>query len=383
MKQNNLKQFLSSLTKKDLTEIRQYWQFGGISQLNKAELIEALDERIKLNLKDCLNYQLSRNIEFIEKVIAEQKSNNRVEVNFRDILPPTLYNFYYRGIIDLKDNEEESSVRIPADLVKEIKEIISEPEFKEQIKENEEIMTFVRGLLVYYGALSGSQIYDFYEKYYNNKEKTYSYIHLLNLVEETYFSSYDIERHNYYYLDPGVLNPKNIIDEIEMRPSIDYYLPHKKEILYAGSNEIEKLNFVQRKFKKMLKKDFPINDDTAEDILWEMMLDIKNDLNSIITFQKFADQYSFKSEEQTDEFLRQLNELHNNTRMWILKGHSPADIFEEERKHLKPLPKKKYNSGSVGSQTVVKGEKVGRNDPCPCGSGEKYKKCCLGKDNNR
>ena len=22
--------------------------------------------------------------------------------------------------------------------------------------------------------------------------------------------------------------------------------------------------------------------------------------------------------------------------------------------------------------------KVGRNDPCPCGSGKKYKKCCLG-----
>ena len=25
--------------------------------------------------------------------------------------------------------------------------------------------------------------------------------------------------------------------------------------------------------------------------------------------------------------------------------------------------------------TVVKGPKVGRNDPCPCGSGKKYKKC--------
>ena len=24
--------------------------------------------------------------------------------------------------------------------------------------------------------------------------------------------------------------------------------------------------------------------------------------------------------------------------------------------------------------------KIGRNDPCPCGSGKKYKKCCLGKE---
>ena len=31
-------------------------------------------------------------------------------------------------------------------------------------------------------------------------------------------------------------------------------------------------------------------------------------------------------------------------------------------------------------QTVVEGVKeIGRNDPCPCGSGKKYKKCC-GRD---
>ena len=28
------------------------------------------------------------------------------------------------------------------------------------------------------------------------------------------------------------------------------------------------------------------------------------------------------------------------------------------------------------SHTVVKAPKIGRNDPCPCGSGKKYKKCC-------
>ena len=31
------------------------------------------------------------------------------------------------------------------------------------------------------------------------------------------------------------------------------------------------------------------------------------------------------------------------------------------------------------SKTVIKGEKVGRNDACPCGSGKKYKQCCLKK----
>ena len=31
-------------------------------------------------------------------------------------------------------------------------------------------------------------------------------------------------------------------------------------------------------------------------------------------------------------------------------------------------------------QVVRQGPKIGRNDPCPCGSGKKYKKCCLGKE---
>jgi len=34
-----------------------------------------------------------------------------------------------------------------------------------------------------------------------------------------------------------------------------------------------------------------------------------------------------------------------------------------------------YLDGKTGSET----KKVGRNEVCPCGSGKKYKKCCLGK----
>ena len=37
-----------------------------------------------------------------------------------------------------------------------------------------------------------------------------------------------------------------------------------------------------------------------------------------------------------------------------------------------------YNRGEGTSsvQPVRRGKKVGRNEPCPCGSGKKYKKCC-------
>lgn len=38
--------------------------------------------------------------------------------------------------------------------------------------------------------------------------------------------------------------------------------------------------------------------------------------------------------------------------------------------------KKELYREQKSSTTIVKGEKVYPNDPCPCGSGKKYKKCC-------
>ena len=36
-----------------------------------------------------------------------------------------------------------------------------------------------------------------------------------------------------------------------------------------------------------------------------------------------------------------------------------------------------HHHGAPVEQYVRSGPKVGRNDPCPCGSGKKHKKCCL------
>ena len=54
---------------------------------------------------------------------------------------------------------------------------------------------------------------------------------------------------------------------------------------------------------------------------------------------------------------------------WLYELPAWNKIFDAEKKRALYLAAKKMN-------TVVKGKKVGRNDPCPCGSGKKYKKCC-------
>ena len=54
---------------------------------------------------------------------------------------------------------------------------------------------------------------------------------------------------------------------------------------------------------------------------------------------------------------------------WLYELPQWNNNFTPERK--RELYKEQKNSG-----TVRKEKKVGRNDPCPCGSGKKYKKCC-------
>lgn len=54
---------------------------------------------------------------------------------------------------------------------------------------------------------------------------------------------------------------------------------------------------------------------------------------------------------------------------WLYELPQWKDIYSEEE--LKRLYKEQKASG-----TVRKEKKIGRNDPCPCGSGKKYKKCC-------
>ena len=56
-----------------------------------------------------------------------------------------------------------------------------------------------------------------------------------------------------------------------------------------------------------------------------------------------------------------LVELSNHTRLWSNNGHTPSELAGRP---------------PVVGRADHKSKKIGRNDPCPCGSGKKYKRCC-------
>ena len=77
-----------------------------------------------------------------------------------------------------------------------------------------------------------------------------------------------------------------------------------------------------------------------------------------------------KDAEQYKKVMYLLSNLNNTTRLWLIKGHTPNELSQDEI------------LGKIVPFADVRRQKVGRNDPCPCGSGKKYKNCCLHKDEN-
>ena len=91
-----------------------------------------------------------------------------------------------------------------------------------------------------------------------------------------------------------------------------------------------------------------------------------------------------------DERIRELQAAKEQA---VLQGESSEEIdreiAEEEKENVEeasvvikreqmanPTATSGGSENSTSSGTVRKSKKVGRNDPCPCGSGKKYKKCC-------
>jgi hypothetical protein len=69
-------------------------------------------------------------------------------------------------------------------------------------------------------------------------------------------------------------------------------------------------------------------------------------------------------------------DLMNNTRQWTLKGYTSAEVLSAEQPWFERPPEPPAVRKKADVFSLETRKKVGKNDPCPCGSGLKFKKCC-------
>ncbi len=110
---------------------------------------------------------------------------------------------------------------------------------------------------------------------------------------------------------------------------------------------------------------------------WMDHIDAMDQLKKGITLRAYGQrdpalEYKFEGLQMFEEMISRIKEDTAKTMFMVRIERNEAPKREDvaDVEHLK-------SSGDATSEPVIaKSNKVGRNDPCPCGSGQKYKKCC-------
>lgn len=115
------------------------------------------------------------------------------------------------------------------------------------------------------------------------------------------------------------------------------------------------------------------------DMLWMDHIDNMDQLRRGIGLRAYAQrdpliEYSIEGFDMFDEMI---NSIREDTVTQLFHGR--IEVQEVRHQSAKITSEGRGNDGNEAKKPAVSKEKVGRNEPCPCGSGKKYKNCC-GKD---
>lgn len=178
--------------------------------------------------------------------------------------------------------------------------------------------------------------------------------------------------HKNYFVHEAILEFNEFDLMLSEKANKPHYVPNKKELLnYVDELYFEKskeyknlLNYIRKNFSNISRNEI---EEIAEEI--HDICQFEFNLQQIFNFLGRKG-IEFESEESFQEFAQLVIELSNNTRLWENNGFTPNELSREEY----------FNSyEQSGKPFIRKKKKIGRNEPCPCGSGKKYKKCCIGK----
>ncbi len=118
------------------------------------------------------------------------------------------------------------------------------------------------------------------------------------------------------------------------------------------------------------------------DEYWMDQIDAMDDLKQGITLRAYAqeDPVVAYKREGYEMFEAMIQAIREETVRRIFLARIKTDEELKREKVAKEAAAVSTSDKTVKQQPVRKAKKIGPNDPCPCGSGKKYKKCCRDKD---
>lgn len=340
------RELLSTYAVTDLKNIVKAWDLKGYSKAKKDELVELILEHVDFNLESMM---FGFNLDHFS-IVSELLNGKNVCEKY----PVAASEMIDLGLILEGNIDGQTSLVMPLEISEQFMNFYSSQ--NEVITINTVMKDYMEFMISCYGVVREEIYIDAMHQFYDenlNKDL------IKKLVYSTSTRTRNVSYENgilYYY---RLAEYEKVLQDIESKDDIDYkVLDSNMFQKFIEDNNMLWLDQYNT-LDKVISKHFPNRN--TEDIIDELLImsaynhGISDFIQLFSKKEEGSDMVSLKA--FADTALTVNSEINH----WELKGHSLIDMSKIKRK------------------PIVKGDKIGRNDPCPCGSGKKYKKCCMNK----
>lgn len=365
----SLRNALGTLTKAELDDIRYNLCVQGISGLKKQEMAEAL---VPVILNFSYKWFVTIGLEQY-RILTKLSENDGISIEI-DQDDARMDYMRCMGIVFSGAYQEKQAWFLPTELL-EVYQNLNNNKYKKAVTLNDQVIRLTTGLLFYYGYLP-------YDRLYQEVTALIKDSHLLFVDFMGILINAGCWQNNIVNLDTGmhyytVMDPEKLIDEQLMRKDIDYHVFSYAEVYRAGEVDYIEATDVYKTLVGLCMKEFSLPVLEAAEIVGELQIMLQNNENIDEMLSYMQSVVPISSQKTLQNVMQLLVEMNNTSRLWVLKGHCPDEIAAGREKKVAPAKAKNHNNVV---RFVPRDAEIGRNDACPCGSGKKYKKCCLDKE---
>lgn len=356
---------LGAYTMDKLKVLAQGHQLPNRSKMKKGEMVESLAEWIvnEQTFRQQLTIMPEEEYQFLHDVAHGNLFTD-------EVLSPLLYaegvGLGYIFII-LADGH------FYYDMPLEVKNLFIENENAEtlsMIADNRVKWEYIAGITNFYGIATFEMVRDLYNEYNDDDVEAAEFERVFALfsLREQVVKFYHEHLVNDYLLEAGEFEALLLNQENYPR-----YIPTEEQIFDYADDYFFEMTPALVTLKDYLAESFGHVENFRVDALIE---DIQLYVAMEYGFQEIFDLFEgydlkFASIEQAETIIGMLTDVINTTRLWSLNGYTPLEMH-----HLNGMEIQTPPTLEIPSKEPIRVEKIGRNEPCPCGSGKKYKKCC-------
>ncbi|MGL4654594.1 MAG: YecA family protein [Sarcina sp.] len=349
---HDLKSCLNDLTKDKIVGYTQSYGIKGVSKLKKAEIIDKFydefitNKKIELAMK-ALN---SKDLELIDRLV-EEKEVDITNANINDFITVNI-----AGLAFVYAEKETLKLVMPDENIKIVK-MLNNKELHKEAKEADTLQSYLNSFVELYGAFKVEFFTKAFAEYTGEKISDKDLVELFEQNEnEIGFAYYK----NGYIMNQGIAVYENELEKLlASRIDEEFKILDKELLLKYGTQDFIEMTPAHENILVLLKKLIK-DDEQVLDTLFELQVRFMTEeydmYNALGVIDKAVDLNKVKKNVIND-MVKKSAAMYENTRRWANNGFTNNELKE--------------------LNNCVETVKVGRNEPCPCGSGKKYKKCCL------